>query len=314
MKQISSFFFLIFICLRLNAQIGNIIYTDSNNFENPNSHLVIDSSQIGNLWQIGKPIKPIFNAAYSPTHAIVTDTLNNTPQNNLSSFTIKYFPNFWGSGKLSFRHKYETDSLNAGGFVDVSYDGGLNWTNIINDFGTPDNMWTWMWTNSNNFYTNNDTISGNIPAFSGSSNGWKYSEFAWIYVMAVKSWGIPSDSILFRFNFKSNSTAISNEGWMIDNITFNGYDIMGNVQTENFGMDEIHISPNPTSDIINIESKVALKSICIYSSEGNLIYQSDINKKHSLKISMNAFKQGIYYIKTIDIDGKTGFNKIVKTQ
>ncbi|NVO02679.1 MAG: T9SS type A sorting domain-containing protein [Bacteroidetes bacterium] len=305
MKQISSLFFLIFICLRLNAQIGNIIYTDSNNFESPNFHLVIDSSQIGNLWQIGKPVKPIFNAAYSPTHAIVTDTLNNTTQNNLSSFTLKFLPNYWGSGKLTFRHQYDMDSIYAGGYIDISYNLGINWENIVNDTN-------WLSTFTTNIYGKHDTISGNIPAFTGSSNGWQLSEFAWIYDIATK-WGIPFDTVFIRFNFKSNSTAISKEGWMIDNITFNGYDVVGKVEIEKKEMDEIQISPNPTSDLINIESKVALKSICIYSCEGNLVYKSNINKKHSMKISMNAFKQGIYYIKTIDIEGKTGFNKIVKT-
>jgi hypothetical protein len=295
-----------FIIINLNAQVGSIIYTDSNNFESPNIHLQIDTSQNGNIWQIGAPIKPIFNSAYSPTHAIVTDTLNNTPQNNLSSFTLKFFPNFWGSGKLSFWHQFQTDSLNAGGYIDVSYNGGLNWENIVFD-----TLW-WIMTTPTNFYGKHDTIFGNTPAFTGESNGWQFAEFGWIYTMLTK-WEIPSDSILIRFNFKSNNIALPKEGWIIDNITYNGYDVIGITETNNISKGELAAFPNPFNDFINIESKTALNSVQIFSTEGKLVYNFDINKKHSLKISTNALEKGIYFLKSVDINNNNYFNKIIKT-
>lgn len=313
MKNKIILIILLFVFVKVNAQIGPVIYSDTNYFESPNIHLEIDTTQIGNLWQIGTPMKPIFNAAYSPTHAIITDTLNNTPQNNLSSFTLKFLPDFWGSGKLTFRHQYDMDSLHAGGYIDISYNGGTDWVNIVNDTMSPDGFYNWMFTNSNNFYSRQDTIYGNIPAFTGSSNGWQLSEYVWVYMMMVK-WNIPSDSILIRFNFISDATAINKEGWMIDDITFNGYQIMGGIETYQNDNSLIRIFPNPANEYINIESKTDLKSIKMYSVDGKLVYDSEINKKHSTKISMNAFKQGVYFIKTVDINENTSFNKIIKTQ
>ncbi len=46
----------------------------------------IDTSQQGNIWQIGRPQKILFNLAFSIPNAIVTDTLNTYPINDTSSF------------------------------------------------------------------------------------------------------------------------------------------------------------------------------------------------------------------------------------
>ena len=51
----------------------------------------IDTSVAGNIWQIGKPHKTIFDSAYSRPDAIVTDTIHDYPANNLSTFAIKIF-------------------------------------------------------------------------------------------------------------------------------------------------------------------------------------------------------------------------------
>ncbi len=60
------------------------------NFDDPSElfRLEIDSLNGNNIWQIGKPRKTIFNSAFSPLNAIVTDTSDFYPINNYSSFTL----------------------------------------------------------------------------------------------------------------------------------------------------------------------------------------------------------------------------------
>ncbi|MFH1160959.1 MAG: hypothetical protein V1733_08435, partial [bacterium] len=77
----------------------------------------------------------------------------------------------WG---LTFVHKYDFDSLQAGGFLEVAYDTTSQFINIIYDTVEPE-----LGLNLNGMYTQNDTIAGGIPAFTGKSNGWVYSQIFW---------------------------------------------------------------------------------------------------------------------------------------
>src|SRR5690348_2572222 len=104
-KIILGFFFLLFI----NACFAQPPYYDTIGFEGGIHNLRIDTSQANNLWQVGKPSKIVFNSAYSIPSAIVTDTINPYPPNNISSFTICEPLIHYNLYHLSFTHKYNTD-------------------------------------------------------------------------------------------------------------------------------------------------------------------------------------------------------------
>src|SRR5687768_4104081 len=57
----------------------------------------------GNIWQIGIPQKVIFDSAATVPNAIVTDTINNYPVNNTSTFTISVLNQFASWGVLAFQ-------------------------------------------------------------------------------------------------------------------------------------------------------------------------------------------------------------------
>jgi len=206
------------------------------------SLIYIDTSLANNIWQIGNPSKTLFNSAYTSTNAIVTDTLNTYPVGNFSSFEITIhqdtvFP--WGGFRIPyifFWHKYDTDSLKDGGYMEVSYDGGSVWFNIEDSIIAPYDKFP------------ADTILGNEAAFTGSSNGW---QFHWIYWGAWCLISSPPDSILIRFNFKSDSINTIKEGWMLDNIEY-GTTICGGVNEYNIGK-IVTITPNPFSNSTIIE-------------------------------------------------------------
>lgn len=264
-------------------------------FESPTDIVVIDTTQTENIWQIGIPSKTIFNSGYNSTNAIVTDTIFNYPINNTSIFEIKIVPDttvpfygYWGVGILNFWHKYDMDLHKDGGFVEIKYDNDTNWTNVIFD-SIPE-----IGINYSYFYNIYDTISGNIPAFTGTSNTWIFSQFEWYWCMGVKE--LDHDSIIIRFVFKSDSTNTNQEGWLIDDISMQ-------IQICTGGLSEIDnnqvisfVSPNPVTDIsyLQIDSQDKSKEIFIYNSLGILKKRfKSFNKKTA--ILKSDFDDGIYF-------------------
>ena len=126
----------LFFNITAKAQFGGLI--NLIDFESTDSLFTIDTSFTGNIWQIGTPSKLFFDSAWSVPNAVLTDTLNFYPPNNFSVFTIKISDTAWGQPQLnrssiSYNHKFDTDSLYDGGYIEISYDGGTSWTNIAND-------------------------------------------------------------------------------------------------------------------------------------------------------------------------------------
>lgn len=185
---------------------------------------VIDTAA-GNLWQVGPPQKGLFNAAHSSPNVIVTDTLATYPTGNSSSFTLKApLWSFWGWNVffLRFYHALDTDTLMDGGFLEVSWDNGLTWTNIYDDWMMPLNI--------ENFYESTwqpfmaDTLPNGQMGYSGRTGGvtsgleWVYSSFCWEPI------GFPlGDSLFVRYTFVSDSLSEYRDGWMIDDITLEAY-------------------------------------------------------------------------------------------
>src|SRR6266478_1466792 len=86
------------------------------NFDKPEP-VYIDTTLSGNIWQIGRPQKVFFDSAFTRPNAIVTDTINYYPKNNVSEFILKT-PTFLlccGGVIMRFFHKYDTDTLADGG-------------------------------------------------------------------------------------------------------------------------------------------------------------------------------------------------------
>ena len=311
MKNFSLLLLFQIICyLFVNAQPhGPLISTDTISFETSHSHcLRTDNSQHGSIWLIGVPSKTYFNSSYTAPNAIFTDTAY-YPVNNYSYFdliikdTIQYGWHSLGEGILGFWHKYDTDTLRDGGFITISYDGGSTWKNMIDDT----NMIAMQTTN---FYSHSDTINGNIPAFSGHSNGWEYAQIYWFWFGLCKDG--PNDSLVVRFNFKSDSINNNKEGWLIDQIFFNGYKITGNIYNK-VNSNEIKVYPNPAKDILNIEftnPNGTDYTFSLFDNQGKRVFI--LNKIRTNKILLNTsdLNDGVYFY-TLAHNGKSETGKII---
>ncbi|MCB0791030.1 MAG: hypothetical protein KDB97_04645 [Flavobacteriales bacterium] len=235
--------------LALNAQFQEQDFDGTQSYPLP---YMIDTTA-GNIWQVGMPQKPLFNAARSAPNAIVTDTLAAYPPTNTSSFIVKSdLAGYWGWSVffLRFYHAFDTDTLQEGGYVEVSWDNGASWTNIFSDWMMPLNI--------ENYYADDwtpiiaDTLSNGQIGYSGRSGSltgglrWVYSSFCWETI------GYPlADSVFVRFSFFSDSIPEARDGWMIDNITVEAY-IAHPVSAFTRMDDFIVVAPNPVQDQLNI--------------------------------------------------------------
>lgn len=70
---------------------------------------------------------------------------------------------------------------------------------------------------------------------------------------------------------------------------------------------QFKIFPNPTTDILNIDSKIDVKDIEIYALDGKIIWKGNSNT-----IDFKSYNKGTYVVKVLFIDGTSTEQKIIK--
>ena len=288
--------------------------SDTITFESKNNLISIDTSQSNNIFQIGKPQKIFFDSAYSNPKAIVTDTSNPYPINNLSSFQFVIKPpgpSVWQFSYpvLYFYHKYDTDSLKDGGYIESSWDGGATWTNLAND------PYVYVFNN-----VLNDTIQGGIHAFTGKSyssyHNWQYVRLEWWRWCWAGGNPPPTypDSIIVRFSFKSDGIQTNKEGWLIDNIFFGTggcpigiHEILSNGRLD--------ISPNPLSaqTVLHAANSLHNASLTLYNSFGQSVKQINNISGQTITLQRDYLASGLYFIRLTECDKLIATDKLVIT-
>lgn len=238
-----------------------------------------------NIWKTGKPFKTFFNSGHEDDTAISTGLFGPYPENCNSYFTITLpWPDYlWGEGNLSFYHKFDTDTLTDGGFIEISYDSGKTWTNVRDDINH-------ITTSFNGLYT--DTIRGGEYAFSGRSDEWQYVELYWFWLAITKKSGPFTDPVILKFRFISDAIQTDKEGWLIDDIVFRGYDLVGNIG--NARDEKIKVYPNPSNGIVYLDGLNSPKqniSVSISGLDGRVLKKQQIRNNYFDISDMNP---GIY--------------------
>lgn len=254
----------------------------------PSSILVTIDDDSTNIWQIGKPQKVIFDSAATQPNAIVTDTLNYYPVNNMSSFGFKIRPwTNWGILALQWKQKLDMDSDFDGGIIEYSIDHGNSWINVF------DNPYTY------NYYgfqpQNKDTLQTGEVAFSGTDSTWRD-----IWLCFGMSWlQQAQDTIYFKFTFKSDSIDNNKEGWMIDNLL--AHITMIHTVKETEKDNRLNVYPNPANNIVNIETEKVMEFHIIELMElidplGRVVERwKNIPTKFWFKT--DKYNDGLYYLK-----------------
>lgn len=300
--------------LGINTEILAQVYTvygifdiDSCTFENSYYCLNIDTSN-QNVWQIGTPAKNILNSAFSAPNAIITDTINSYPVSNHSYFDFCFDASSWFSMVVSFKHKFDTDTLEDGGYIEISYDRGITWHNVLDDptVNPLEGFYT------ENLYTSQDSLNNGINGFSGTSSDWIYTRIQWIWVLPVKSMSV--DTITLRFNFTSDSIQNNKEGWLIDNLTVSYSDIGSNTNEIEIFSTDINIFPNPMTEeatiyFNNLQNEYIEAKI--FNSVGQLVKQIPIKNDSSFNISKENLLPGNYYVQLRSKNGLSITEKLI---
>ena len=282
------------IDLCINCGIGQNI--DFNSLPDTSSYyLYYDTTQINNIWQIGKPNKPIFTSGYLGQKALITDTMNFYPINNQSSFQFIISCTYVNCGGVTYNesfihffHKIDTDLGKDGGTIEVSHDKGVTWNNLILD-----TILTFLPQTGTTIYSINDTVKSlGQPGFSGSHD---WSEVALVFYPIY-------DTTIFRFTFASDSLQTNKDGWMIGLIEVNGWfeGIEENISS-------IHnISPNPFSQSTQISLNQSYHNIAlaVYDIQGKLVAQQQYKDCSQIQLNRNQLSNGLYFLK-LTLDDKT---------
>lgn len=295
---------LVLFALVLNIQCFSQIFPGEGlapmvtcNFETDCTMVSLDTNLQGNIWRIGVPAKPSFSPAYSIPNAMVTDLNNNYPQGTDSWFDI--YLDIMGGGYwnpvIAFNHKFETDSLADGGFIEISYNKGNTWKNILFDTSNVFMSFDYGTPNRENFYTASDTIAGGIPAFTGTSDGWQLSRIQWIWFVPVKdALDFPTDTVILRFHFISDSIETGKAGWIIDDLVIYNT-LMSDIPEWAASGNNIKIYPNPASDEIRFGYRGVddTNEIWIYDALGRCVLY---DKNATDVIIVSQIPRGVYAI------------------
>lgn len=274
-------------------------YFDGANTTPSTSIMVAIQTTSTNIWQIGKPQKTLFSSASTTPNVIVTDTVNNYPPKNVSTFTFAIFNPYWPSPgpitALRWKQKLDMDQGLDGGIVEFSNTSGTTWTNSINN---PNVYQYYGWQP-----LNKDTLPSGEFCFSGTDNVWRD---IWLCI----GWPVTNanDTMMFKFTFKSDSINNPKEGWMIDNMM--AYFTMLHPVKSVSQTDYLSVYPNITNGILNVEAKKqsekdAILSMELVNIEGKVI-ESYGHNKTKVVLDISKHPPGLYHLKvTTNVQSST---------
>ena len=253
-------------------------------------NILIDTNQV---WHIAKPEKDILflkgtDSTICGNTAIITDTNKNYSKNLNSYFQIAVHWTYPLEFGLHIFHKYDFQKNRDGGIIEVSYDDGVNWNNIINDTVVVDSS---QKGNLTGLYTKNDTVFSlnNQPAFTGTQSD--LSEI----VIPFRLQNLNPDKLfgkaIIRFRIVTDSIDSNNEGWMIIRIIVDGW-LQDAIKEINSNLD-IDIFIDSANELYVSIKNEEIKQLDIISINGKLMD----NNTNSNSINVSDLPKGIYIVR-----------------
>jgi hypothetical protein len=274
-----------------NAQFNkHVQYFDGADTTAAYSILIKMDPSPGNIWQVGKPQKTLFKKASTLPNAMVTDTLNAYPANNISRFSCNLNPPYFpGVLAMQWMQKLDMESNGDGGIVEFSVNSTGVWYNAF----TSPYVYNFFGYNSGNKVT---LLSGE-QAFSGRDTMWRN---VWLCIQT--SWlNTNTDTLKFRFTFKSDLTGtLGEEGWMIDNMVLDAT-IHHTAKGFSDQVEYLKVYPAATDGRIHIEAQKqqqyhVIESIEVIGLDGRMMKKYGKSPTRFF-IDINELDNGMYYVR-----------------
>ena len=99
---------------------------------------------------------------------------------------------------------------------------------------------------------------------------------------------------------------------MVDNVWYDNIYLHKNtvLSSESFNVSKVKLYPNPTSNILNLESAGNIQNIAVYNVLGQEVLNREINAT-SFQLDVASLNAGVYVVKT-NIDGNVSSTKFIK--
>lgn len=208
---------------------------------------------------------------------------------------------------LSFWHNFRTETLNDGGVLEYSVNGGSTWLDAGHLFLS----------NGYNTTMSANSILNGRKAFSGNSRGFELT------TLDLSSFG--TTPVQFRFWLENNANGIGVDGWYVDDIArangcggilrsgvYNGAGVwMDGTATPLFVKPAVMavkektgmiLMPNPvnTEATLYISKAIKARFVNVYSLTGKLVQQIPVGAgAQQVKITTSGLTPGVYIIETI---------------
>jgi len=206
-------------------------------------YIEIDTiSNPGNIWQIGKANKTLFDSASTwGAKVMITDSVNEYPVNDTSYF---YFKHRWcvdgvnsiSSFILSGSVWVDADSLNDFGTIEFSRNDGVSWMDLTTDTSL------------------NTYIEYLGPSLTGGTGTWS-SFYIWCDDLISNLTVYPQD-IIFRFGMSSDNSFDAKDGIMYSHLEFSA----GLTEVSEQEEARYSIFPNPVSNRIYLNQSLFVNS------------------------------------------------------
>ncbi|MFM9945856.1 MAG: T9SS type A sorting domain-containing protein [Bacteroidia bacterium] len=279
------------------------IYTlDSCQFES-SCKMVYYTDTVNTLWQIGKPQKPFFGVPYSGHFALITDTVKPYP-NSIHTYFDVILPRFYPNLIIGFKHKFETDLHKDGGYIEVSYDSGHTWNNVIDEEKVHKPKYFAM----EGMYSQNDSLTDNHKGFSGTSSVF-YADIRIQWVWLIPLSGSLPRPLYLRFNFISDSVGSEKSGWIIDDLYFYEADMGTSIKRIKRNTN-LKYSPNPmtTETVFSFDNSLKEKyTLQLFNSTGQVVKTQSEYHPQSITLKKDNLNGGLYYFL---LKSESGFQAI----
>ncbi|MBP6312801.1 MAG: T9SS type A sorting domain-containing protein [Flavobacteriales bacterium] len=274
-------FFLLFSFAPLKAR-GQVSYLQCNGFDNDivseSVYIELDSS---NVWELGFPSDSLFGYANTIPDEFFFDTEALNAFSDTSAFYAIFKDNGFGVVtylgyyvplSIEFDHRFITDSGNSYGMIDMSFDDGVTWYDVLSDTYNTDWTFAGPGLNEHYFEGTGDTRFDSL-AVVGNSNGTVHSVFTKEIDEIITNDNLSPDSLIVRFRFIADSTA-TNVGWQIDNICMQ-MDTPSGIQ-DLASAYNLSIYPNPSNGSFRIEKTDVSGRLFIYNNLGEIVYAENL--------------------------------------
>jgi hypothetical protein len=112
----------------------------------------------------------------------------------------------------------------------------------------------------------------------------------------------------FQWKVSPFADSVDNAGFVyIDNILLTTTSVLSN---SNFTTSKVKLYPNPTSNVLNIESLGTIQTISVYNVLGQEVINKALNST-STSLDVSSLNSGIYVVKTV-VDGVASSTKFIK--